>query len=63
MQSEFEFIDNIKKRFGLEMIGDDCAVLPKDNEADMVVTADLLVEDWPFPSPTSLRWEARLDGQ
>jgi thiamine-monophosphate kinase len=48
MQSEFEFIDNIKKRFGLGMIGDDCAVLPKDNEADTVVTADLLVEDIDF---------------
>lgn len=55
MQSEFDFIQNIKVRYGLNHIGDDCAVLPKDNRTDLVVTADLLVEgidfrlDWTTP--------------
>lgn len=48
MLSEFEFIDNIKSRFGLDKVGDDCAVLPKDQETDLVITADLLVEDIDF---------------
>lgn len=48
MKSEFEFIHYIKKSFGLKAIGDDCAVLPKDDKTDMVVTADMLVEDVDF---------------
>ena len=48
MRSEFEFIRNIKKKYGLGRVGDDCAVLPKDAGTDMVVTADLLVEDIDF---------------
>lgn len=48
MQSEFDFIQNIKAKYGLTHVGDDCAVLPKDDKADMVVTADLLVEDIDF---------------
>jgi thiamine-monophosphate kinase len=48
MKSEFEFINYIKKSYGLNAIGDDCAVLPKDNKTDMVVTADMLVEDIDF---------------
>jgi thiamine-monophosphate kinase len=48
VKSEFEFINYIKKSYGLTAIGDDCAVLPKDDKTDMVVTADLLVEDVDF---------------
>ena len=48
MRSEFEFIQHIKKTYALKHIGDDCAVLPKDDKTDMVITADLLVEDIDF---------------
>lgn len=48
MRSEFDFIQNIKKKYGLSRVGDDCAVLPKDDKTDMVVTADMLVEDIDF---------------
>ncbi|MDM7924382.1 MAG: thiamine-phosphate kinase, partial [Pyrinomonadaceae bacterium] len=52
MRSEFEFIDHIKKTYGLSRIGDDCAVLPKDAETELVITADMLVEDVDF----KLKW-------
>lgn len=45
---EFDFINNIKKKFASRLIGDDCAVLPLDAESDMLVSADLLVEDVDF---------------
>jgi thiamine-monophosphate kinase len=48
MKTEFEFINNIKDRFAARRIGDDCAVLPKDETTDQLVTADLLVEDIDF---------------
>lgn len=48
MQSEFDFINNIKSRYGLFKIGDDAAVLPKDSETDLVISTDLLVEDIDF---------------
>lgn len=48
MRSEFEFIRNIKKKHGLKRVGDDCAVLPKDSNKDLVVTADMLVGDIDF---------------
>lgn len=48
MRSEFDFIQHIKKKYALKRVGDDCAVLPKDDKTDMVVTADLLVEDVDF---------------
>lgn len=48
MRSEFEFIHNIKKRFNLEAIGDDCAVLPMSDSHDLVVTSDLLVQNVDF---------------
>lgn len=48
MVSEFEFINNIKSKFSLGKIGDDCAVLPKDSSTDMLLTADMLVEDIDF---------------
>lgn len=46
--SEFEFIQNIKTKFSLKAVGDDCAVLPKDAETDLLVTTDMLVEDIDF---------------
>ena len=48
MRSEFEFIQNIKSKFSLTKIGDDCAVMPKDDETDLLVTTDMLVEDIDF---------------
>lgn len=48
MRSEFEFINHIKDKYSLKVIGDDCAVLPRDGDFDMVVTADMLVEDIDF---------------
>jgi thiamine-monophosphate kinase len=62
VKTEFEFIQNIKKSHALSAIGDDCAVLPKDSENDLLVTADLLVEDIDFrlswTDPASLGWKA-----
>lgn len=48
MQSEFEFIQNIKKKYSLDYIGDDCAVLPKDDRVDSLFTSDMLIEDIDF---------------
>jgi thiamine-monophosphate kinase len=48
VKGEFDFIYYIKKSFGLRAVGDDCAILPKDDLFDLVVTADLLVEDVDF---------------
>ena len=48
MLGEFEFIQNIKKKYSLEKVGDDCSVMPKDDKTDQVITADLLVEDIDF---------------
>ena len=48
MRSEFEFIQHIKEKYSLDRIGDDCAVLPKDDKTDMLVTSDMLVEDIDF---------------
>jgi thiamine-monophosphate kinase len=48
MRSEFEFIRNIKKKYGLKRVGDDCSVVPKDSKTDLVITADMLVEDIDF---------------
>lgn len=48
MSSEFEFLENIRRRFSLGKIGDDCAVLPKDDKTDTVITTDMLVEDIDF---------------
>ena len=52
--TEFGFIENIARMFGqvptrgFEGIGDDCAVLPLDDERALVFTTDLLVEDVHF---------------
>ena len=48
MKSEFELIENLRQKYSLEKIGDDCAVLPKDSTTDLVITTDLLVEDIDF---------------
>ncbi len=48
MVSEFEFIENIKSKYSLDKIGDDCAVLPKDADTDLLLTADMLVADIDF---------------
>ncbi|MFN0279389.1 MAG: thiamine-phosphate kinase [Pyrinomonadaceae bacterium] len=48
MISEFQFIDKLRSKYSLEKIGDDCAVLPKDADTDLLLTADLLVEDIDF---------------
>ncbi len=48
LPTEFEFIQNIKRKYGLNRVGDDCAVLPKDGKTDLVVTADMLVEGIDF---------------
>ena len=48
MTSEFDFIETVRTRFSLSKTGDDCAVLPKDAETDLVITTDLLVEDIDF---------------
>lgn len=48
MPNEFEFINQIKHRFSLDKIGDDCAVLPKNETHDMLITSDLIVEDIDF---------------
>ena len=48
MVNEFEFINNIKSRYRLNKVGDDCAVLPKDADTDLLLTADLLIEDIDF---------------
>ena len=48
MRTEFDFIQNIKTKYGLKHVGDDCAVLTKDSKTDLVITADMLVEDIDF---------------
>ncbi len=48
MRTEFELIDHLTKTYGLRHVGDDCAVLPKNALKDMVVTADMLVENVDF---------------
>jgi thiamine-monophosphate kinase len=48
MVSESEFINNIKSKYSLDKVGDDCAVLPKDADTDILLTTDLLIEDIDF---------------
>lgn len=48
MRSEFEFIQNLKNKYSLRSVGDDCAVLQKDKESDLLITSDMLVEDIDF---------------
>ncbi len=48
MRSEFDLINNFKKKYSLQSVGDDCAVLPKSDTHDLIITADMLVEDIDF---------------
>ncbi len=48
MTSEFGFIENLKRYRNFSLIGDDCAILPKDEFTDLLMTADMLVEDVDF---------------
>ena len=48
MRSEFEFINDIKSRYNLAKVGDDCAVLPKNDKTDLLITSDMLVEGVDF---------------
>ncbi len=48
MRSEFDLINDFKKKYSLKSVGDDCAVLPKDAEHDQIITTDMLVEDIDF---------------
>jgi thiamine-monophosphate kinase len=48
MFSEQDLIHHIKDKFGLAHVGDDCAVLAKDEETDLVVTTDMLAEGVDF---------------
>lgn len=48
MPTEFRFLENLRQKYSLTKIGDDCAVLPKDSKTDLVITTDLLVEDIDF---------------
>ncbi len=52
MRSEFEFIEKIRRRAfsssAITGIGDDCAVIPQNSKTDLIITADLLVEDIDF---------------
>ena len=56
MRSEFEFIESIKERHKLKVIGDDCAVVPMNAQSDQLFTVDLLIEnidfrlDWTTPA-------------
>lgn len=67
MRSEFDLIQDFKRFIGLRTplqegvktgIGDDCAVISKDSETDLLVTTDLLIEDVDFraawASPTDI---------
>ena len=57
MKSEFQLIQDIQNRFSLSKVGDDCAVLPKDNDTDLLITADMLVQDLDF----RLEWSRPAD--
>lgn len=46
--NESEFINNIKSRYALNKVGDDCAVIFKDAGTDLLLTADMLIEDVDF---------------
>lgn len=45
---EFEFINNLKFKYGLKFVGDDAAILPKDADSDLLISSDMLAEDIDF---------------
>lgn len=51
-RSEFEFIDSLRRRFGAGL-GDDAAVIRSSPDKEIVITADLLVEDIDFRRTTA----------
>jgi thiamine-monophosphate kinase len=57
VRGEFDLINHFKKLYGLEKVGDDCAVLPMSSDSDLLITADMLVEDVDF----RLAWVNPLD--
>jgi len=57
MKSEFQFIQYIQNRFSLSRVGDDCAVLPKNHDTDLLISADMLVQDVDF----RLEWSRPAD--
>ncbi len=57
MRSEFEFLNNLRNDLNSSFIGDDCAVLPKDAKNDLLITADLLVEEIDF----KVNWSSAKD--
>lgn len=46
--NEFHFLDALRARYDLNKIGDDCAVLPSAGDRNLLLTADMLVEDVDF---------------
>lgn len=52
MRTEFQFLGQLQKKYNLTFSGDDCAVLPKNESCDQVISADMLVEDIDF----RLKW-------
>ncbi|HVF47459.1 MAG TPA: thiamine-phosphate kinase [Pyrinomonadaceae bacterium] len=48
MSSEFDFIYHLRSKYAVPRIGDDCAVLPKNDATDLLLTADMLIEDIDF---------------
>lgn len=66
MKGEFEFIDGIRTAFaapeGVQGIGDDCAIIPQDDDYETLVSTDMLVEGTHFLkddiTPYQLGWKA-----
>ncbi len=48
MRTEFEFLQSLTEKYGLNKVGDDCAILPKDSKEDLLISSDMLVEDIDF---------------
>ena len=46
--NEFQFLAGLREKYSLDKIGDDCAVLPSTTDQNLLLTADMLVEDVDF---------------
>ncbi|MEZ5307541.1 MAG: thiamine-phosphate kinase [Pyrinomonadaceae bacterium] len=46
--TEFSFLESLRNDFRLDLIGDDCAVLPRSEDTDLLATTDTLVEGIDF---------------